>query len=212
MTLVRNSGDADGDHEGRRSKCCTRPPERRDAEVADRRTLDEPDGSPWRYDAMTPLILLLALVLQAHSAPASPREATVAEFERVMGSLAAAWSSQDTRRALECFTSDAVYMQPPDLQLYRGSAELGKLFDGLRPGTFMQFHTLAFDARTQVGFGEFSFGRSGAAAADHGVVVVTLRSGRIALWREYVQEGPASFPDFVREEGKTWKWRAKDLR
>jgi ketosteroid isomerase-like protein len=113
---------------------------------------------------------------------------------------------------LDCFTPEAVYMQAPDLQLYRGTAELEKLFAALRPGTFMTFHSLAFDETTQVGFGEFSFGRSGAATADHGVVVATVRDGRIAHWREYFQEGPGAFADFVRVEGKSWKWTSKDLK
>jgi ketosteroid isomerase-like protein len=129
-----------------------------------------------------------------------------------MTTLADAWSRQDTQLALDCFTADAVYMQPPDLQLYRGRAELEKLFAALRPGTSMQFHNLAFDPAGQVGFGEFSFGRAGAPTADHGVVVVTLRDGRIASWREYFQQGPASFAEFVAIEGKRWKWTGETLR
>jgi hypothetical protein len=159
--------------------------------------------------AMTLAVLLALLVLPPQ--PAAAGEATAAEFEGVMARLAAAWSTQDTQLALGCFAADAVYMQPPDLQLYRGRAELEKLFGALRPGTFMRFHNLAFNATAQVGFGEFSFGRSGAARADHGVVVVTLREGRIALWREYFQEGPGSFNDFVSVEGKQWKWTGQDL-
>lgn len=158
--------------------------------------------------------MILGLSLLLFLSPQSPnaREATSAEFERLMTTLAAAWSEQDTKRALSCFTPDALYMQPPDQQLYRGEGELEKLFSALRPGTVMRFHNLAFNAKTQTGFGEFSFGRSDAAKVDHGVVVVTLRSGRIASWREYFEEGPASFSEFVAVEGKTWKWTAKDLR
>jgi hypothetical protein len=154
----------------------------------------------------------LSLLLLLPPAPAAGREATAAQFEQLMATLADAWSKQQTERALGCFTADALYMQPPDLQLYRGTAELEKLFRGIRPGTAMTFHGLAFNARAQVGFGEFSFGRSGAATADHGVVVVTLRGGLIASWREYFQEGPGAFSDFVAVEGKKWKWTAKDLQ
>jgi ketosteroid isomerase-like protein len=158
-------------------------------------------------------VLELSLILLLLPAdPAAARESTVAEFEKLMGTLAQAWSKQDTGQALGCFTADAVYMQPPDLQLYRGRGEMEKLFGAIRPGTFMRFHHLAFDVKAQVGFGEFSFGRSGATKADHGVVVLTLREGRIALWREYFQEGPGTFAEFVSVEGKTWKWTAKDLR
>jgi len=153
---------------------------------------------------------ILFLLLPSHAA--APREPRATEFESVMATLAEAWSKQDTKLALSSFTADALYIQPPDLQMYRGTAELEKLFAALRPGTFMKFHNLAFDAGTQVGFGEFSFGRAGAAKADHGVVVVTLRGGRISLWREYFQAGPSSFSDFVKVEGKTWKWTVTDLQ
>jgi hypothetical protein len=139
-------------------------------------------------------ILGLLVLLLSPSQAAAGSEATAAEFENVMATLALAWSRQDTQLALGCFTADAVYMQPPDLQLYRGRAELEKLFGALRPGTFMKFHNLAFDAAAQVGFGEFSFGRSGAATADHGVAVVTLRGGRIALWASTFRRGLARSP------------------
>jgi ketosteroid isomerase-like protein len=159
---------------------------------------------------MTVLVLsFLTLLLPAPRAAA--RGTPEADFRTLMATLADAWSSQDTQRALTCFTEDALYMQPPDLQFYRGAGELRKLFAALRPGTVMTFHHLAFDASAQVGFGEFSFGRSGATKADHGVVVVTLRDGRIASWREYFQEGPGSFAEFVAVEGKAWKWTGKDL-
>lgn len=162
----------------------------------------------WRSKAVIGLSLFFGLLLR----PVTAQEADTVRFERLMGTLAQAWSKQDTRLALSCFSSDAVYMQPPDQQLYRGTAELEKLFGGLRPGTVMTFHTLAFDARKQVGFGEFSFGSSGEPTADHGVVVVQLRDGRIASWREYFESGPASFADFIGVDGKTWKWTVKDLR
>ena len=155
--------------------------------------------------AIAGLPLLLPLVTPPAGA------ATAADFQAVLDALARAWSRQDTRGALELFTEDALYMQPPDLQLYRGREELAKLFGALRPGTLMTFHHVALDAKAQVGFGEFSSGHAGAARADHGVVVVGLRDGRIASWREYFQDGPSSFDDFTRVEGKAWKFTAKDL-
>jgi ketosteroid isomerase-like protein len=153
----------------------------------------------------------LLLVFGLRVQPVTAHEVDTAQFERLMATLAQAWSNQDTRLALSCFTSDALYMQPPDQQLYRGTGDLEKLFGALRPGTVMTFHTLAFDPRKQVGFGEFSFGSSGAPAADHGVAVVQLRDGRIASWREYFEAGPPSFAEFVKVDGKTWKWTVKDL-
>jgi len=158
---------------------------------------------------MTRLLLVLTLLLM------SPQEAprgglSVKEFEELMSRLAQAWSAQDAELAVSCFTADAVYMQPPDQQLYRSTAELRKLFGALKPGTFMKFHNLSFNVLTQVGFGEFSFGRDRSPKADHGVVVVELRGGRIGFWREYLQEGPSDFAQFVAQEGKTWKWTIKN--
>jgi hypothetical protein len=111
---------------------------------------------------------------------------------------------------VSCFTEDAVYMQPPDQQLYRGASELRPFFGALKPGTFMTFHHVAFDERTQVGFGEFSFGNVRDKDADHGVAVVELRGGRIASWREYFYSGPPSFDAFVATTGKNWKWTIRN--
>jgi ketosteroid isomerase-like protein len=123
-----------------------------------------------------------------------------------MTRLAQAWEAQNTPAALECFTPDAVYMEPPDAQLYVGHDQLRAYFGALKPGTQMQFHALWFDEAAQSGAGEFSFGVAGKERADHGVVVVVLRDDRIATWREYHRKGPADFAAFSSSEGKTWQW------
>ncbi len=123
-----------------------------------------------------------------------------------MERLADAWSSQDTELALSCFSDDAVYMEPPDVQLYVGHAELRPYFAALSPETFMRFHTLGFDEVAQTGAGEFSFGSGAEKLADHGVAVVEIDGERIRFWREYQRKGPASFSDFLAREGKQWQW------
>jgi ketosteroid isomerase-like protein len=123
-----------------------------------------------------------------------------------MEEVAQAWSRLDTERALACFAPDAVYMEPPDVQLYIGHAQLRPYFAALPPGTFMIFHCMWFDEERQVGAGEYSFGREGAASADHGVAVVELRDGRIAFWREYQRKGSPHFENFIGVDGKTWQW------
>jgi hypothetical protein len=107
---------------------------------------------------------------------------------------------------LECFTSDAVYMEPPDIQLFVGHDQLRPYFQALRPGTVMAFQHLWFDEERQSGVGEYSFGSKKAIEADHGVVVVQLREGRIASWREYQRKGPGDFGRFIAPEGKAWRW------
>lgn len=154
------------------------------------------------------VVFLVVLGLTSRSAATSGQDQPVssAAFEALLQRLAQAWSTQDTELGLSCFTDDALYMQPPDLQLYRGHRDLRPLFAVLKPGTFMKFHNIAFNEVRQVGLAEFSFGRDGQAKADHGVAVVHVRQGRIVSWREYFQEGPASFEEFVAVEGKRWKW------
>ena len=128
------------------------------------------------------------------------------EFEELMQRLARAWSEQDTDLGLSCFTEDAVYMEPPDIQLYIGHTQLRPYFAALTPGTFMRFHNLGFDEERQVGMGEYSFGEEADTRVDHGVAVVELKDGRIAFWREYQRKGPPLFGDFLAVEGKKWQW------
>jgi ketosteroid isomerase-like protein len=123
-----------------------------------------------------------------------------------MARLADAWSCLDTEAALDCFTDDAIYMQPPDQQFYQGRVQLRPYFEALSPGTLMRFHHLWFDAQDQSGAGEFTFGLAGEALAEHGLAVVELQNGRIAFWREYLQKGPANFQTFLALQGKTWRW------
>jgi ketosteroid isomerase-like protein len=127
-------------------------------------------------------------------------------FRELMNRLADGWSRQDTEQALSCFTENAVYMEPPNIQFYEGHIQLRPYFAALKPGTFMRFHNLWFDESRQVGAGEYSFGESAATTADHGVVVVELRDGRIAFWREYQQKGPVSFDRFLDKNEKEWNW------
>lgn len=129
-----------------------------------------------------------------------------AGFRALVGRLAGAWGLQDTEAGLECFCPDAVYMEPPDIQLYLGHAQLRPYFAALQPGTYLRLHEIWFDAARQTGALEYSFGREGRPTADHGVAVLELRGGRIAFWREYQHKGPSAFADFVAVGGKTWQW------
>jgi ketosteroid isomerase-like protein len=127
-------------------------------------------------------------------------------FVELMQRLARAWGDQDTEAGLSCFAEDAVYMEPPDIQLYVGRDQLRPYFGALEPGTTMEWHRLWFDADSQSGAGEYTFAFEGAAGADHGVAVVELRDGMIARWREYQRKGPPAFEAFTAVEGKRWEW------
>lgn len=154
--------------------------------------------------------VFLAVLLSAGTSscrPASDEGALSAvEFEQLMERLSRGWSTQDTELAVSCFTRGAVYMEPPNIQLYVGHEQLRPYFDALTPGTFMRWHELWFDEETQTGAGEYSFGNADNDTADHGIAVVELADGAIRFWREYQRTGPAEHSDFLDTEGKDWEW------
>jgi ketosteroid isomerase-like protein len=99
--------------------------------------------------------------------------------------VADGWNEGDSRKAADCFSEDAVYVEPPDKQLYHGRAELYEFFGGDSGADLpmkMSWHHLAFNEQEQVGFGEYTFEMHG---RYHGIVVVQLATGLIKNWREY---------------------------
>ena len=60
----------------------------------------------------------------------SPMKISTDEFERLMQTIAESWNEGNARQAADCFSHDAIYVEPPDKQLYRGRAELYEFFGG----------------------------------------------------------------------------------
>lgn len=102
-----------------------------------------------------------------------------------MQTVSDGWNEGNARKAADCFSEDAIYVEPPETQLYHGRAELYDFFGGDR-GTdipmHMTWHHLAFNEAEQIGFGEYTFEMHG---RYHGIVVVKIASGLIKQWREY---------------------------
>ena len=117
------------------------------------------------------------------------------EFRRLLGTVAAGWNDGDARRAADCFAEHAVYMEPPDRQIYHGREELYDFFGGEAPPLMeMRWHHVVFDERQQVGAGEYTFrGR----IRYHGLVIVRVEDGRIARWREYQYPSDVEWDVFV---------------
>ena len=153
------------------------------------------------------LLFLLALLGTQSSSAAlrepllcrdQPKRALrVAEFQAVLETVADAWNKAQPERAIECFTEAAVYIEPPDRQVYRGAAALRDFFaasvEPPQPDR-MRWHTSAFDEAGQVGFGEYTYrGRQN----YHGIAVLLLESGRIRSWREYQYPSALSWEKFV---------------
>jgi uncharacterized protein (TIGR02246 family) len=120
-----------------------------------------------------------------------------AEFARLLQRVADAWNDGNAAKAAECFTEDAIYVEPPARQLYKGRKALFKFFGGNRkpePPMQMKWHHLAFNAGEQIGFGEYTFQTN---RRYHGVVVVKVRGNKISNWREYQYETPLAWEEFT---------------
>ena len=114
-----------------------------------------------------------------------------------MQTVSDGWNESNARKAADCFSEDALYVEPPDWQFYRGRAELYEFFGG-DSGTDipmkMSWHHLAFNEEQQIGFGEYTFEMHG---RYHGIVVVQLESGRIKHWREYQYQTELDWDTFT---------------
>ncbi len=130
---------------------------------------------------------------------------TTQEFKDLLLNISNGWSEQDTDLALSSFHVDAIYMEPPNIQYYRGHEQLRPYFEALESKHQMLFHTIMFDEANQVGAGEFTFS-DGKAISDVGVAIIKVKNGKIFFWREYVKKGPTNFKEFLQIEDKKWKW------
>jgi len=127
----------------------------------------------------------------------SVKRSTERDFANLLDRIAAAWSEDDAQSATECFAANAIYSAPPSPKVRRGRRELLEFFGG--PGgraapMQLQWHHRAFNFRTQVGFGEYTFEHTDYRA--HGVVVIRVKGGLVANWREYEVESDRAWPDF----------------
>jgi len=127
----------------------------------------------------------------------SPEKISTGEFNQLMQIVADGWNEGEARKAADCFSEDAVYVEPPEKQLYRSRAELYDFFGG-NHGTDlpmkMTWHHLAFNQEDQIGFGEYTFEMHG---RYHGIVVVKIEGGLIKHWREYQYRTRLNWEDFI---------------
>jgi ketosteroid isomerase-like protein len=127
-------------------------------------------------------------------------------FRGLVEQVARGWESGEPDAALDAFAADAVYMEPPDAQLFVGHEQLRPYFAAVPAGTLMRLWHVSFDEATQTGAAEYTFA-SGTddPSADHGVAIIEVRDGRIASWREYQTKGPVDRRAFLALD-KDWAW------
>ena len=119
------------------------------------------------------------------------------DFERLMQTIADSWNKGNAQKAANCFIKDAIYVEPPDKQVYHGRHELYEFFggdSGPEIPMHMTWHHLAFNEAEQIGFGEYSFQMRG---RYHGIVTVKIENGLIKFWREYQYKTELSWDEFT---------------
>ena len=149
-----------------------------------------------------PLIVVIMSALpffkKANSGAAADK-ITAAQFKDLMRTVAAGWNEGDAKKAADCYTDDAIYTEPPDRQVYVGRQALYEFFGGDKkpdPPMKMAWHHLAFDEKSQTGFGEYTFQMNN---RYHGIVIVKIRSGKISNWREYQYKSDLEWREFVKK-------------
>lgn len=119
------------------------------------------------------------------------------EFNQLLQTVADGWNEGNARKAAACFSEDAIYIEPPEKQLYYGRAELYEFFGGDNGTDIpmnMIWHHLAFNEGKQIGFGEYTFQMHG---RYHGIVVVKIEAGLIQRWREYQYRSELNWEEFT---------------
>jgi hypothetical protein len=157
------------------------------------------DVKPFRAFLTSLAAASLVLVSVQPASQSEPGRLTAAEFRKLMTTVSAGWNEGNARKAADCFADDATYSEPPRKQFYKGRAVLFEFFGGSKkpePPMQMVWHHLVFDEATQVGAGEYTFRMNN---QYHGVVMVKVRNGRIANWREYQYQSALPWDDFVNE-------------
>ncbi len=128
------------------------------------------------------------------------------EFADLMKELAAAWAATDAERAAACFADDAIYMEPPDRQLFEGREQLAAYTARSAPGRIWRCSTSGSTRPPEWELTSSASEWRDGEPADHGVAVVAVRDGRVSVWREYHRKGPADFDEFIATEPKDWMW------
>lgn len=119
------------------------------------------------------------------------------EFRRLLRTVADGWNEGDARMAADCFTEDAVYVEPPDRQRHVGRQQLAEFF-GRGAKFSMKWHRIAFDEEDQAGFGEYTLYVIGEFTL-HGITTVEIEEedGLISSWREYQYRSELPFEEFA---------------
>jgi SnoaL-like domain len=104
------------------------------------------------------LLFLLAFAITPQLGQSNGSTPTMrdSEFFAIMRTVSDGWNEGNASKAADCFTDDAVYMEPPNRQVYVGRKAIYVFFGGPKqPESPMQmkWHHLAFNAQEQLDTG-----------------------------------------------------------
>jgi hypothetical protein len=159
----------------------------------------------FRTISFSAVVVILSLVAggQAQFAAASQNPANVdrvtsEEFKKLMRTIAEGWNEGNAKKAADCYSADAIYSAPPGSKNRKGREVLFEFFGGDKGREApmnMNWHDLAFDEESQIGFGEYTFRYKDYQA--HGIVAARVRHRKIGNWREYEVPSKLSWQPFV---------------
>jgi hypothetical protein len=148
-----------------------------------------------RTSCTTLLFLLVACACQKRET----QRISGGEFTHMLTQISDGWNGGNARMAADVFAVDAVYEEPPRKQYYKGQAAIFEFFGGEkgfdRPME-MTWHHVAFNEEAQIGFGEYTFVMN---KQYHGIVMLKIENGKIAVWREYQYESSLDWSAFSGE-------------
>jgi ketosteroid isomerase-like protein len=143
-------------------------------------------------------LMVIAFPIGMNASSSGPAiKISVAEFKSLLQTVADGWNEGDAKKAADCYTEDAIYIEPPDKEVYAGRKALYEFFGGNRkpePPMMMIWHHLAFDEASQIGFGEYTFQMNN---RYRGIVTVKILGGKISNWREYQYKSDLEWRDFA---------------
>ncbi|MHA4739525.1 nuclear transport factor 2 family protein [Dyadobacter sp. MSC1_007] len=156
-------------------------------------------NTAYPFIAVITLATALFLLVVRCSRISENKRLSSEQFTDLLTQVSDGWNAGDARKAADVFAEDAIYEEPPKKQYYQGQASIFEFFGGkkgLPRPMKMNWHHIAFNEQTQIGFGEYSFAMN---KQYHGIATIKIKNKKIAVWREYQYESSMDWGTFSGE-------------
>ena len=143
-------------------------------------------------------LLIITLIVLFSCQTNREAQLNKSDFEDLMNTVSAGWNTGNSKLAADCFSEYAVYIEPPNRQLYISRDSLFEFFGGSEGRSIpmkMTWHHLIFDEDEQKGTGEYTFEYKG--RLTHGIVIIKINNRKIYRWREYQYRSKIDWLNFI---------------